>query len=64
MYFLKSYNGDEDHIIKWGWIILDKYLQYEEQPIVILECDMPKLRRNEIKSVNVQWKNRPVEQAT
>ena len=44
--------------------MLDKYLQYEEEQIVILDCDMLKLRTKEIKSVNVQWKNRPVEEAT
>ena len=64
MSILNIYNGDKDHIIEWDWIVLDKYLQYEEEPIVTLDCDMPKLRTKEIKSVNIQWKNHAVEEAT
>ncbi|KAH0670765.1 hypothetical protein KY290_026159 [Solanum tuberosum] len=42
----------------------DKDLQYEEEPITILDRDVCKLRTKEIKSVKVQWKHRPVEEAT
>ena len=61
---LKRYHGDEDYIIKWDSIVLDKDLQYEEEPIAILDRDVCKLRTKEIKSVKVQWKHRPVEEAT
>ncbi|KAK4710081.1 hypothetical protein R3W88_004594 [Solanum pinnatisectum] len=43
---------------------IDKDLQYEEDPIAILDRDVRKLRNKEIKSVKVQWKHRPVEEAT
>ena len=61
---LKRYHGDGDYIIKWDSIVLDKDLQYEEEPIAILDRDVRKLRTKEIKSVKVQWKYRPVEEAT
>ncbi|KAK4737045.1 hypothetical protein R3W88_000742 [Solanum pinnatisectum] len=61
---LKRYHGDGDYIIKWDSIVLDKDLQYEEEPITILDRNVRKLRTKEIKSVKVQWKHRPVEKAT
>ncbi|KAH0678812.1 hypothetical protein KY284_019897 [Solanum tuberosum] len=61
---LKRYHGDGDYIIKWNSIVLDKDLQYKEEPIAILDHDVHKLRTKEIKSVKVQWKHRPVEEAT
>ncbi|XP_049372889.1 uncharacterized protein LOC125837867 [Solanum verrucosum] len=45
-------------------ILLDEDLQYEEEPVAILDRDVWKLRTKEIKSVKVQWKYRPVEEAT
>ncbi|WMV09001.1 hypothetical protein MTR67_002386 [Solanum verrucosum] len=42
----------------------DKDLQYEEESIAILDRDVRKLRTKEIKFVKVQWKHRPVEDAT
>ncbi|KAK4706966.1 hypothetical protein R3W88_033476 [Solanum pinnatisectum] len=61
---LKRYHGDWDYIIKWDSIVLDKDLQYEEEPIAILDLNVQKLRTKEIKSVKVQWKHRPFEEAT
>ncbi|WMV08375.1 hypothetical protein MTR67_001760 [Solanum verrucosum] len=58
---LKRYHGDGDYIIKWDSTVLDKDLQYEEEPIAILDRDVRKLRTKEIKSVKVQWKHRPIE---
>ncbi|WMV07507.1 hypothetical protein MTR67_000892 [Solanum verrucosum] len=60
----KRYHSDEDYIIKWDSIVLDKDLQYEEEPISILDYDVRKLRTKVIKSVKVQWKYRPVEEPT
>ncbi|WMV19919.1 hypothetical protein MTR67_013304 [Solanum verrucosum] len=37
---------------------------YKEEPIAILDRDVRKLRTKEIKSVKVQWKHHPVEEAT
>ncbi|KAK4709781.1 hypothetical protein R3W88_004294 [Solanum pinnatisectum] len=61
---LKRYHSDGDYIIKWDSIVLDKDLQYEEEPIAILDRDVRKLRTMEIKSMKVQWKHRPVEEDT
>ncbi|WMV32693.1 hypothetical protein MTR67_026078 [Solanum verrucosum] len=61
---LKRYYGNRDYIIKWDSIVLDKDLQYEEEPITILDRDVRKLSTKEIKSMKVQWKHRPVEEAS
>ena len=37
---LKRYHGDGGYIIKWDSIVLDKYLQYDEEPIAILDHDV------------------------
>ncbi|XP_069154712.1 uncharacterized protein [Solanum lycopersicum] len=39
-------------------------LTFEEEPITILDRKIRKLRSKEIASVKVQWKHRPVEEAT
>ena len=44
--------------------MLDENLTYEEEPIAILDRQVRKLRSKEIASVKVQWKHRPVEEAT
>ncbi|KAK4713649.1 hypothetical protein R3W88_019556 [Solanum pinnatisectum] len=41
---LKRYHGDDDYIIKYDSIVLDKDLQYEEESIAILDRDVRKLR--------------------
>ncbi|WMV38359.1 hypothetical protein MTR67_031744 [Solanum verrucosum] len=56
----ERHHGEGDYIIKWDSIVLDKDLQYEEEPIAILDRDVSKLRTKDIKSVNVQWKHRPI----
>lgn len=61
---LKRYHGHGDYIIKWDSIVLNKDLQYEKETVAILDCNMRKLRTKQIKSVKVQWKHRPVEEAT
>ena len=44
--------------------MLDENLSYEEEPVAILDREIRKLRSKEIASIKVQWKNRPVEEAT
>ena len=44
--------------------MLDENLSYEEEPVAILEREVRKLRSREVASIKVQWKNRPVEEAT
>ncbi|XP_049399910.1 uncharacterized protein LOC125863997 [Solanum stenotomum] len=61
---LKRYHGNENHIIKWDSVLLEKDLRYEEEPIEIIDRDVQKLRTKEIKFVKVKWKHRRVEEAT
>ncbi|XP_059277580.1 uncharacterized protein LOC132031634 [Lycium ferocissimum] len=61
---LKRYHGDGSYIIHWDSVLLDESVFYEEEPIAILDRGVGKLRSKDIASVKVQWKNRPVEEAT
>lgn len=61
---LIRYHGDNQYIIKWDSIVIDKDLQCEEEPISILDHDMCKLSTKDINFVNVQWKHHPVEKTT
>ena len=44
--------------------LLDENLSYEEEPVAILDREVRKLRSRDNASIKVQWKNRPVEEAT
>ena len=61
---LKRYPGDGNSIIRWDSVLLDEILSYEEEPVAILDREIRNLRSREIASIKVQWKNRPVEEAT
>ncbi|XP_015057524.1 uncharacterized protein LOC107003746 [Solanum pennellii] len=61
---LRRYHNDGDYVIKWNSIVLHNDLQYEEEPISILDLDVRKKRTKDMKSVKVQWNCRPVEEAT
>ena len=61
---LKRYHGDGNYIIRWDSVFLDENLSYEEESVAILDREVRKLRSMEIASINVQWKNRPVEEST
>ena len=61
---LKIYHGDGNYIIRWDSVLLDENLTYEEEPVVILDREIRKLRSREIASIKVPWKNRLVEEAT
>ncbi|XP_060190559.1 uncharacterized protein LOC132619780 [Lycium barbarum] len=61
---LLRYHSDGSYIVLWDSVLLDENLSYEEEPIVILDIEVQKLRTKEIASVKVQWKHRLVEEAT
>ncbi|XP_055814606.1 uncharacterized protein LOC129884313 [Solanum dulcamara] len=44
--------------------LLDKDLQYEEEPVAILDHDVQKLRTKEIMLLKIQWKQLLIEKAT
>ena len=61
---LKGYLGDGNYIIRWDSVLLDENLSCEEEPVAIIDREIRTLRSREIASIKVQWKNRPVEEAT
>ncbi|WMV29221.1 hypothetical protein MTR67_022606 [Solanum verrucosum] len=61
---LEMYHGNVDYMIKWNSIVLNKELYYEEERIVILDRDVLKLRKKEIKLVKVLWRHCPIKEAT
>ena len=61
---LKKYHGDGNYIIRWDSVLCDENLSYEEEPVAILDREVRKLRSREIAFVQVQWKNRLVEEST
>ncbi|XP_055814500.1 uncharacterized protein LOC129884182 [Solanum dulcamara] len=61
---LKKYYSDGSYIIQWDSILLDQNLSFEEEPVAIIDRQVRKLRSKEIASVKVQWKHRPIEEAT
>ena len=64
MSMLKKYHGDGNYIIRWDSVLLEENLSYEEEPVAILDREVRNLRSREIASIKVQWKNRPVKEAT
>lgn len=64
MSILKKYHGDGDNIIKWDTILLGKDLQYEEEPVEIMDRDVRNMKTKHIKCVKVQWKYHQIEEAT
>ncbi|XP_060212072.1 uncharacterized protein LOC132639648 [Lycium barbarum] len=62
--YAERYDGDRSYIIRWNSVQLDKNLSYEEELVAILDSEVCKLRSKEVVTVKVQWKNRPVEEAT
>ncbi|XP_060190699.1 uncharacterized protein LOC132619958 [Lycium barbarum] len=61
---LKKYHYDRSYIIHWDSVQFDQDLSFEEEPVAILDKKVRKLREKEVASVKVQWKHRPVEEAT
>ncbi|XP_049371090.1 uncharacterized protein LOC125836041 [Solanum verrucosum] len=61
---LKKYHQGGAHVIQWDSVLLDQNLTFEEEPVTILDRQIQKLRSKEIASIKVQWKHRPVDEAT
>ncbi|XP_059315379.1 uncharacterized protein LOC132065986 [Lycium ferocissimum] len=51
---LKKYHSDGSYIVRWDYVLLDQNLSYEEEPIVILDRQVRKLRSKKIASIKVQ----------
>ncbi|XP_055823567.1 uncharacterized protein LOC129892053, partial [Solanum dulcamara] len=61
---LRKYIPDESHVISYDAVELSSDLTYEEEPTVILDRRLRRLRTKEVASVKVQWQHRPAEEAT
>ncbi|XP_060178387.1 uncharacterized protein LOC132608377 [Lycium barbarum] len=61
---LRKYIPDPSHVLKASNIQLDENLTYEEEPVVIIDRKIRKLRSKEIATVKVVWKNHSSEEAT
>lgn len=59
---LKKYHGNGDYIIKYGSLLLDKNLQYEEEPVRILYQYIWKMRTKEI-NIKIQRKHHLIKEA-
>ncbi|XP_070021866.1 uncharacterized protein [Nicotiana sylvestris] len=61
---LQKYIGDPSHVLDFITVQLDYDLAYDVEPVAILGRQVRKLRSKDIASVKVQWRGRPVEEAT
>ncbi|WMV50613.1 hypothetical protein MTR67_043998, partial [Solanum verrucosum] len=61
---LKKCMGDPSLIVPTENIGIKDNLSYEEIPIEILDCQIHKLRTNEVASVKVLWRNQFIKEAT
>ncbi|KAF3670557.1 hypothetical protein FXO37_08490 [Capsicum annuum] len=59
-----NYILDYSHVLRWDSVQLDDQLTFVEEPVLVLACDVKRLRTREIPVVKVQWGHRPVEKAT
>ena len=60
----KKFLGDPSLIVLIDNIGIKDNLSYEESSIHILDREVVKLRKNEVASVKVLWRNQFVEEAT
>ena len=51
-------------MVSWTEIPLQRYLAYEEQPIMIVDQELKRLRRRTISLVKVLWQHHGTEEAT
>ncbi|XP_070007620.1 uncharacterized protein [Nicotiana sylvestris] len=61
---LWKYVGDSSHVLDFSTNQLDSDLTYDVELVAILERHVRKLRSKDIASVRVQWRGRPLEEAT
>ena len=61
---LRKYLGDSSHVLDFSMVQLDDDLTYDVELVAILGRQVRRLRSKDIASVKVQWRGRPVEEAT
>ncbi|XP_022927109.1 uncharacterized protein LOC111434046 [Cucurbita moschata] len=61
---LRLYIYDPSHVIDFKPLRLDKGLNYEEEPVQIVDREVKTLRNREIALVKVLWRNHQLEEVT
>ncbi|XP_070009581.1 uncharacterized protein [Nicotiana sylvestris] len=61
---LRKYVGNPSHVLNSRAVQLDGDLTYDVELVATLEWQVRKLRSKDIASVKMQWRSRPVEEAT
>ena len=61
---LRRYIPDESHVLRYDSVELDDRLTFVEELVAILARDVRQLRSRSIPVVKVQWRHRPIEEAT
>ncbi|KAL4282512.1 hypothetical protein GQ457_16G022250 [Hibiscus cannabinus] len=61
---LKKYRSDSSHVLEPEDVELNPDLSYEEEPVMILDSEVKRLRNKNFSLVKVLWRNHNVEEAT
>ncbi|KAK8512376.1 hypothetical protein V6N12_037376 [Hibiscus sabdariffa] len=61
---LKKYRPDPSHVLEPEEVELNPDLSYEEEPVMILDREVKRLRNKNVPLVKVLWRNHNVEEAT
>ncbi|KAK8625714.1 hypothetical protein V6N13_056875 [Hibiscus sabdariffa] len=61
---LRRYRSDPSHVFEPEEVELNLDLSYEEEPVIILDRDVKRLRNKNVSLVKVLWRNHKVEEVT
>ena len=61
---LRPYISDPSHVVDFKPLQLDKGLNYEKEPVQIVDREVKTLRNREIVLVKVLWRNHQLEEVT
>ncbi|KAL4295736.1 hypothetical protein GQ457_12G011360 [Hibiscus cannabinus] len=61
---LKKYRSDPSHVLEPEEVELNPDLSYEEEPVMILDSEVKRLRNKNVSLFKVLWRNHNVEEAT
>ncbi|KAL4339467.1 hypothetical protein GQ457_08G028290 [Hibiscus cannabinus] len=61
---LRKYRSDPSHLLEPKHVELNLDLTYEEEPVMILDREVKRLRNKNVSLVKVLWRNHKVEEAT
>ncbi|KAL4339218.1 hypothetical protein GQ457_08G027450 [Hibiscus cannabinus] len=61
---LKKYRSDPSHVLEPEEVELNPDLSYEEEPVMIPDSEVKRLRNKNVSLIKVLWRNHNVEEAT